>query len=83
MKKNHIFQKENIFLFWRAFCNGGLTMYLYIWKTMQGYRIKTYINSLGKSIHYIGYSKKQAIKKHRETYGLKYKRLEIVDFGGC
>lgn len=54
-------------------------MYLFIQKTMQGYRIKTYISATGESCHYIGYTKKQAIKKHREKYCLKYKRLEIVE----
>ena len=54
-------------------------MYMYIYKTMQGYRIKTYADVIGDEIHYIGYTKKQAIKKHRETYGLKYKRLQIIE----
>lgn len=53
-------------------------MYMYIWKTTQGYRINTY-STLFEQTHYIGYTKKQAIKKHRETYGLKYKRLEIIN----
>lgn len=54
-------------------------MYLYIFKTLQGYRIKTYLSTIGESVHYIGYTKKQAIKKHRDDHGLKYKRLEIVE----
>ena len=54
-------------------------MYMYIFKTMQGYRIKTYTETIADEIHYIGYTKKQAIKKHREKCGLKYKRLQIID----
>ena len=54
-------------------------MYMYIFKTLQGYRIKTYTDAIGEETHYIGYTKKQAIKKHREKHGLKYKRLQIIE----
>ena len=54
-------------------------MYMYIFNTTQGYRIKTYMNTFGENVHYIGYTKKQAIKKHRDQYGLKYKRLQIIE----
>jgi len=54
-------------------------MYLYIEKTKYGYRITTYTNIFADRCEYIGYTQKQAIKKHREKYGLKYKRLKIVE----
>lgn len=56
-------------------------MYMYIEKTKYGYRIQTFSKPCNdEKIHYIGYSKKNAIKKHRETYGLKYKHLNIVEW---
>lgn len=52
---------------------------LYIWKTAQGYRIETYLTTIGETVHYIGYTKAGAVKKHREDNGLKGKRLNIID----
>lgn len=52
-------------------------MKLYIWKTMQGYRIKSYISAIEEDCHYIGYTEKQAIKIHRLKYKLKNKHLII------
>ena len=47
-------------------------MYMYIEKTRYGYRITTY-NFIDEKTHYIGYTKQQAIKLHRQKYNLRYK----------
>ena len=56
-------------------------MDMYIEKTKYGYRIQTFTNYANdEKIHYIGYSKKDAIKKHRATYNLRYKHLNIIEW---
>ena len=54
-------------------------MYMYIEKTRQGYRITTY-STIYEKTHYIGYTKKQAIRKHRIDHNLRYKHLTIIEF---
>jgi hypothetical protein len=54
-------------------------MYMYIEKTRQGYRITTY-SAIDEKTHYIGYTKKQAIQKHKQAYNLRYKHLTIIEF---
>lgn len=50
--------------------------FLTIEKTLQGYRIKDSITDIQS--HYIGYTLRQAIKKHRENMNIKYKHLTKI-----
>jgi hypothetical protein len=50
--------------------------YLTIEKLKYGIRIKDSLND--KYITYCDYTLKQAIKKHREYFNLKYKHFEII-----
>ena len=50
--------------------------YLIIEKTIQGWRIQDSITDI--QAHYIGYSLKEAIKKHRNNMNIKYKHLEKI-----
>lgn len=31
-------------------------------------------------MHYVGYSKREALRRYREHTGLKYKHLEVIEF---
>lgn len=54
--------------------------YLLIDNLHSKYRIKAEINGENlNTITYIGYTKKQAIKKYREDNNLRYKHLTIID----
>lgn len=54
-------------------------MYIYIRRTRQGWEITTYAGTLANRTHYIGYSRRNAIQAHRQRYGLRYKRLAIIE----
>lgn len=34
----------------------------------------------GDKMHYVGYTKREALKKWREKMGLKYKHLNIIEY---
>lgn len=59
-----------------------MNKYLTIERARQGYFIHDDIS--GRRIYYIGYTLKQAIKKHRENMNIKYKHLTkiFLQYGG-
>ena len=55
--------------------------YIIISKTLQGYRIRVDIpgTSSQEQIHFIGYTKRNAIKVIRQAFGLKGKHLIVKE----
>lgn len=54
-------------------------MYMYIRRTRCGWEITTYTGTTADRIHYIGYGRRNAIQAHRQRYGLRYKRLTVIE----
>jgi hypothetical protein len=52
---------------------------LVIEKTVQGYRIKDSITDI--QVHYIGYSLREAERKHRNNMNIRYKHFERIYLG--
>lgn len=58
-----------------------LTPVLYITKytNVMGAGYKVEAPGFG-DMHYIGYSKRESLRRYREQKGLKYKHLELIEF---
>ena len=54
-------------------------MYLIIEKTLQGWRIKDTLS--GATGHYVGYSLREAEKKHRQNMNIRYKHFDRIYLG--
>jgi hypothetical protein len=50
--------------------------YLVIEHTAQGWRIKDSITDI--QVHYIGYTLRQAERKHRDNMNIRYKHMEKI-----
>jgi hypothetical protein len=50
--------------------------YLVIERTPQGWRIKDSITDI--QVHYIGYTLRQAERKHRDNMNIRYKHMEKI-----